>query len=194
MDDRPRTVDKATLERVRRRDRAAMNDFFEAYFDRVYGYVVSATRNPDLAGDIVQDAFVRMHKAIDRLDPDRDPSPWVFTVAINTLRDHWRSWEHRNRGRMVDADRLWDTPVAGPLPGDSLLTEERNRGVHNALARLSPADREVIWLRSYEDLPFEAVAEALGSSVEAARQRHSRAVRRLGKAYKEEDRRDRVKP
>jgi len=185
METRPVALDKDLLIRVRRRDPAAMNAFFTAFIDRVYGYVLGLTRNPVLADDILQDAFVRLHRAADRLDPGRDPAPWVFTVVTNTLRDHWRTFEHRHRGRMVDVDALWDQPSPDPGPAAHLEQEESDRAIHRALGRLAPADRELILLREYEGMDYGALGELLGATPEAVRQRYSRAVRRLGKAYAE---------
>lgn len=161
-----------------------MNAFFETYVDRVYAYVLTMTRDATLAEDMVQETFLRLHRAIDRLDPRRDPTGWVITVAANTVRDHWRSRAHKARDRSVDFDDLWEEP---PDPADPARDAERARtaeDVREALGKLSPADREVILLRDYEELETSEIAEALSLTPEAVRQRHSRAVRRLGEAYR----------
>jgi len=167
------------------RDEAAMDAFFQFFFPRVYGYVRSLVRNQALADDVVQDAFLRLHRSLDRLDPERDPAPWVFTVVTNTIRDRWRRWEHKNRGRIVDVDDLWDQPSSEPDALEELERSDRSTGIRRALDHLSPADREVILLRTYEGLRWSEVAEATGVSEQALRQRHSRAVKRLGKTYEE---------
>jgi RNA polymerase sigma-70 factor (ECF subfamily) len=177
--------DSQLIERVRRRDPAAMNEFFEAYVDRIYAYVLTMTRNATLAEDMVQETFLRLHRALERLDPQRDPTGWVITVAANTVRDHWRSRAHKAQGRAVDFDDLWDEPP-DPAGDPSRLLERDRTGedIREVLETLSPADREVILLRDFEELETREIAEALSLTPEAVRQRHSRAVRRLGEAYR----------
>ncbi len=179
-------LDRDLLVRVQRRNPAAMNVFFEAFIDRVYAYVVGLVRDEVMADDLVQDAFVRLHGAIDRLDPGRDPSGWVFTVVTNVVRDHWRSRAHRQRGSMVDVDAAWDLADSDTeRPDRQLEAGERDHSVRAALERLSPADREVVLLKQYEGLKAPEIATILDVSPEAVRQRYSRAVRRLGSAYRE---------
>jgi RNA polymerase sigma-70 factor (ECF subfamily) len=91
----PGALDREVLLRVKARDREAMNRFFDAYYDRAHAYATKLLRDATLAEDLIQEAFLRMHAALDRLDPDRNPTPWVLTVVTNTIRDHWRSRAHR---------------------------------------------------------------------------------------------------
>ncbi len=181
------TFDEITLNRIRRRDPAAMNAFFEAFIGPVYGYLRAVVRDPLLVDDLAQTAFLRLHRALERLDPKRDPAPWVFTVVLNTVRDHWRSRAHRDRGRTVAFDELWSRPDAPAEPGveGELLRNEERAVLEAAMARLSPADREILWLREYEERSVSDTAGMLGIQPEAVRQRHSRAVRRLGVLYRD---------
>jgi RNA polymerase sigma-70 factor (ECF subfamily) len=187
-----RTFDESTLDRVRRRDPAAMNAFFEAFIGPVYGYLRTVVREPMLADDLAQTAFLRLHRALDRLDPKRDPAPWVFTVVINTVRDHWRSRVNRDAGRTVPFDELWDRPEAPAESGMDveMLRDEEMAVLEAAMARLSPADREILWLREFEGRSVVETAEMLGIRPDAVRQRHSRAVRRLGILYREVESQD----
>jgi RNA polymerase sigma-70 factor (ECF subfamily) len=63
--------------------------------------------------------------------------------------------------------------------------EEQARRVQEALARLAEADREVLLMRHYEDLPYEDIACILGIEPAAARKRHGRALVRLHKTLSE---------
>lgn len=175
-----------TLERVRRRDRAAMEIFFEHFFPRAYGYATFLLGDETLAQDLVQDAFLRMHRAIERLDPSRDPAPWVLAVVTNTARDFWRSPSQRARAGSFELEAAGG--VADPSewadPERRLMAVERRSSVERALAALPPPDREVILLRDYEDLTTPQIAAALGMREDAVRQRYSRAVKRLAETFR----------
>ncbi len=184
---RPAGLDEAALRAVRDRDPAAMNRFFDAFFDRVHAYVTRLLRDPILAEDLTQEAFVRMHGALDRLDPERDPTPWVFTVVTNTVRDHWRSKAHKMAGRARSLDEAWDLPdeAAESAPDRVLERKESAQAVRAAMEEMAPADREILLLRAFRSLETPEIVEILGVSAEAVRQRYSRAVRRLGVRVRE---------
>ena len=179
-------LDRETLRRAVRRDPAALDAFFERFFDRAFGYVATLVGDRPLAEDLTQEAFLRMHHAIHRLDPERDPTPWVFTVLTNVVRDHWRGAEHRSRERRAGLDAAGDVPAdEGADAASRRETEEDARAIRRALASLSQSDREVIVLRAYEGLSSAEAARAAGIADEALRQRYARAVKRLGRAFAE---------
>lgn len=183
----PDPLDRETLVRVRNRDPRAMNRFFDAFFDRVHAYATRLLRDSALGEDLTQEAFLRMHGALDRLDPDRDPTPWVFTIVTNTIRDYWRSRAHKAATRQVSLDEAWEIPSNdGRLdPSDRIQREETAQAVRVAIGRLSPADREILLLKTFRELDTAEVVDVLGITAEAVRQRHSRAVKRLGVALRE---------
>jgi RNA polymerase sigma-70 factor (ECF subfamily) len=174
------------LRRVRDRDPQAMEVFFEHFFDRAYGFAVHLVGNASLADDLVQEAFLKMHGAIDRLDPERDPAAWVVTIVRNCARDHWRSRAFKTSQQNTDLDAAWDvaSPEASANPHRVLERSEDARAIQDALQTLSPADREVLILKEYQGMSTTEMATVLDRTPEAVRQRHSRAVRRLAEAYR----------
>lgn len=184
--DGPRqALDEAALRGACRREPEAMNRFFDHYYDRVYGHVAHLLRDPHLAEDLTQESFLRLSRVIDRLDPQRDPTAWVFTVVTNCVRDYWRSRTHRQERRNVTVQNGGIAEFSnGRETADQQLERRDDRvAVRTALAELSDADRQVILLRDYEELDTAAIAQMLEATPEAIRQRHSRAVARLGTAF-----------
>lgn len=175
----------AILVRVARRDREALELFFDHYYDRVYAHVVNLLRDVTLGEDLTQDVFMRMHRVVDRLDPERDPTGWVFTVATNVVRDYWRSADHRRKGAEVQTGDPGDLQIAHPDRDvqAAMESDEELRAVWSALKTLSVEDREIILLKDYEELSTADISRMLDLQNDAVRQRHSRAVVRLGKAF-----------
>ena len=177
------------LERVRARDPDALGAFFERYFDRVYGLAYRLLGERAAAEDAAQDVFLKVHRAADRIDPDRDPEPWLLTITTNVCRDLWRSGAHRMSRRSASID---DEPAAGGLtltsPGKSpegeLLAAERERLTQEAIARLPENLREAVLLREYQGLGYDEIARVLGINEAAARKRYSRALAELGRYLK----------
>lgn len=179
-------LSSAILSRVIRREPEALELFFDHYYDRVFAHVVNLLRNTTLAEDLTQDVFLRLHGVIDRLDPARDPSGWVFTVATNVVRDYWRSAENRRRESELGVDDPVELDVAHP-DQDVAAAMEKDQEltlVWSALHTLSMEDREIILLKDYEELTTADIGKMLEIKHDAVRQRHSRAVTRLGKAFR----------
>jgi RNA polymerase sigma-70 factor (ECF subfamily) len=74
---------------------------------------------------------------------------------------------------------------AGPTPSQQMQQQELADRVRAAVARLPTADREVLLMRTFEDLSFEEVAYLLGVTAETARKRHGRALLRLHRILSE---------
>ena len=181
-----RSLTPDLLRRVARRDREAMDVFFAHYYDRVYAHVVNLLRDRTLGEDVCQDVFLRLHRSVEQLDPGRDPTGWVFTVATNAVRDHWRSREHKRGAREQGVDDLTRLDVEHPDANVQAVMEkdEDLRSVWAALEELSPDDREIILLRDYEEIETASVGAMLKLKPDAVRQRYSRAVKRLGELYR----------
>ena len=180
-------IDPGSLRRVRAGDPTALEAFFEFYFDRVYGYLVRVLQERADADDAVQECFLRISRRVDRLDPDRDPTGWVFRIASNAARDLWRGRSRGARGLESAAELDWNSVPPDPAESaqDRLEREQQAELIVLALERLSAADREIVFLRDYEELPSALIAETLDVSQDVVRQRHSRAVRRLGQVYRQ---------
>jgi RNA polymerase sigma-70 factor (ECF subfamily) len=177
-----------TLASVRDGDPAALAEFFEWCFDRVYSLTARLLGDPTAAEDVTQEIFVKIQQAAGKLDPDRDPGPWVTVITYNACRDHWRSRGHRESKGSVpieDASVRGDGLAAtAPDPEAAFLSAERERYVQEALLRLPEDLRVVVILRDYHGMRHEKIAERVGASDAAVRKRYSRALARLAEELK----------
>lgn len=111
-----------------------------------------------------------------RSDLPAAPLPWLYGVARHCLANAVRGYGRRRR--LVD--RLGNDETAhGRHVVDSPDSEPPGAWVHDALARLSSADQEVLRLAAWEDLGTDEIAVALGCGSRAAAMRLHRARRRL---------------
>jgi RNA polymerase sigma-70 factor (ECF subfamily) len=168
--------------RLARRDPAALALFFDAFFDRVYGYLRRLVGDEHLAEDLAQDVFLQAHRALASYDPARDPRPWLFTIATNKLRDHWRARAAHGEEREVSLDQDELGARALELPGSPdppSSAEELATRVRAAIDALPEGLRVPVLLRVYEGLSFEDIGRILERNEVAARKRYSRALAAL---------------
>ena len=161
------------------RDPIALQALFDAYFDRLYGYVRGLVQHEQLAEDLTQDIFLAIHRGLPTYDPARKLRPWIFTIAVNRVRDHWRSRAHRDAQTESSIDREEDQIEIeddAELPLVPLLRTEQAGELHAAIEKLSENQREVVVLRTFEERSFAEIGEILGSNEVAVRKRYSRAL------------------
>lgn len=124
--------------------------------------------------EVVADVFTVAWRR--RGDLPASPLPWLYGVARNCLANAVRGQGRRRR--LVD--RLGNDETAhGRQVVASPDAESPGAWVHEALARLTPADQEILRLTAWEELAVDEVAVALGCGTRAAAMRLHRARRRL---------------
>ncbi|MFN8060799.1 MAG: sigma-70 family RNA polymerase sigma factor [Vicinamibacterales bacterium] len=149
----------------------------EAAFTALYGrlsrplvaYVRRLVADPSVADDLVQDTFCRLLRQ--RLPPmsDDELRRYVFRIASNVARDHWRSGT-RNAAAAVAAESA--TSVPAPDHG-------RRADVEKSLNALRPQDRAMLWLAYVEGAPHREIADALGFKERSVKVLLFRARRKL---------------
>jgi RNA polymerase sigma-70 factor (ECF subfamily) len=172
------------LPALRDRDQAALGQFYDSYFDRVYGYVRRMVGEEHLAEDLTQEIMMHIIAHLGSYDPERALRPWVFTIATNKVRDFWRSRQHRANQREVslDADESGGLSAAPTeRPDQELGAQEQTNELTAAIDALPESMRLTLVMRYYEGLSFEAIGEVVGRNETAVRKRYSRALEELRK-------------
>lgn len=181
-------ADRALLLKVRERDPGALGRFHERSFDLVYGLVYRLLGDRTLAEDATSEVFFKVYRAADRIDPERDPAPWLVTIATNVCRDLWRSGAYRMSRRSAD---VTDEAVADRLaarertPEQQLISREREQAVQRALQQLPESLRLAVVLHDWQGLSHQEVAQITGVAHDAARKRYSRALAQLARLLKD---------
>jgi len=130
----------------------AFDEFYESYFDRVGRALVLAGADRDLARDTAQEAFARALQRWRKVREMDRPDGWVYVVAMNQLREHWRRSERR-RGR---------APELGDAATDNTHAVATRLSVRDAIATLPARQRQAVVLRYLADLSLDDVADAMG--------------------------------
>jgi RNA polymerase sigma-70 factor (ECF subfamily) len=160
---------------------------FDEHVDAVYGYVARRLGS-ETAADVVGDVFEIALSQSDRYEAARGSErAWLFGIATNLMRRHWRTEQRRLRATYRIANR----PA---VPGDALLdiaeridaATEAER-VMAAVGDLEPEDRDLLLLVAWEDTPYKVCAEILGVPVGTVRSRLHRIRRELRSAVHLDD-------
>ncbi len=154
-------------------DPAAFRTLFERYAPLVLGVLRRGGLREDDARDVLQQAFLHVHRARADWDPARAVRPWIMTIALNCRRELARRHVRRPE------QELAHEPAVADRTGRPLETGEEVERLRSALGLLPTAQREVIELHWFAGLPFAQVATSVGASVSAVKVRAHRGYERL---------------
>ena len=155
-----------------------VTSLFRAHGLELVRLALLLTGDSSTAEDIVQDAFLGLHRALPRLRDEGRIAGYLRVSVVNGCRSVQRA-RHR-----VTFLRLEHDPPAWSAESVVMADEDR-REVIAALARLPLRTREVIVLRYFLDLPQEKIAATLGISRGTVSSTISRALDRLGRDLRE---------
>jgi RNA polymerase sigma factor (sigma-70 family) len=174
----PGTSDAVLLARID--DPRAFEAFYRRHMQAVLRFATRRCRTPDEAAELVSVVFLEVRTAAHGYDGRRGPArPWLLGIAVHCLAD-----QSSRRARAADAERRLGG-MARLDPDEHAEIEARIDAerlyprLQRALARLSPAERELLTLVEREGLTPAEAARALGIRPVTARVRLTRARRRV---------------
>ncbi|MCG8458043.1 MAG: sigma-70 family RNA polymerase sigma factor [Holophagales bacterium] len=156
----------------------------ERYQRPVLGLVARMVRDPGLAEDLAQEAFVRAFRNLHRFDPSRSFRSWLFKIAHNRTIDHLRIKSPPTVALEVssaDGEDSWEVLEAADDEGPHRRAEgaELRRALAESIAALGPRYREVILLRFQGGLAYHEIAEATGQTMGSVKVLLHRARKKL---------------
>lgn len=156
--------------RVQKGDEAAFNTIVERYQGRILDLCTRYVGNTADGEEVAMDVFFQLYRT--RLDyrPDAKLSTYLYRIAVNRSLNRIRD---RKRRRLVSfewlrGDRPFDPGAPeGDRPDARLETEEQESLVRRAVDRLPEKQKTALLLRKYDELSYEEIASAMGTTVSA---------------------------
>jgi RNA polymerase sigma factor (sigma-70 family) len=150
---------------------SAWEEIVRLHNRRIYNLCYRFTNSADSAEDLTQEVFIRVYRTLATYSIEKGAfTTWLTTLTRNLLVDHFRRGRQDRVTDSIDAsmtedpdsfalsDRLRDP---GPSPADRLASQETQKMVQRALARLSPDLREAVILRDLQDMDYKEIAQVL---------------------------------
>jgi RNA polymerase sigma-70 factor (ECF subfamily) len=154
----------------------AFTELFGRHWDTIYGFCLkrAGSAGEDIAAEAFRVAFDRRRRYDAR---HGDALPWLFGIATNLLRDHFRL-ARQEKNKLERSMALETPPPNGPDPTElerQLLGPE----LAAALLNIPAADRDALLLMAWADLGYEQIAQALDVPLGTVRSRIHRARQRV---------------
>lgn len=163
------------------RDPDGFAEIFDRHGPHIHRYLARRLGR-DTADDLLAETFLAAFDKRKRYDTERlDARPWLYGFATILVSKHRRDEVREFRIRQAVRPADHEVGHADKVAGD--VTAQALRGLlADALAVLSPPDRDVLTLIAWEQLSYEEVAAALGIPVGTVRSRLNRARRKVREA------------
>lgn len=172
--------DKKLVKRVQKGDKGAFDLLVLKYQHKIVNLVMRYVRDPELALDITQEAFIKAYRALPRFRGDSAFYTWMYRIAVNTAKNHLAAQRRRPMNVELDLQDPEQYDLHAKLketdtPEGVLLSNELKDTVERAIAALPEDLRTAIILRELEGMSYEEIAQTMECPVGTVRSRIFRA-------------------
>ncbi len=158
------------IKRILEGDRQAYALLIEEYKTPIYNLAYRMTGNQEDAADLTQDVFIRAYTYLWRYDSRKKFFAWLYTIALNTIKNHIKKNKQYKNMRTVDLE-------------ERHFSESKNiseaQDINSYLSELDVETRVLIIMKYVQELSFEDIAQINGKSISAVKMRIYRGLDRL---------------
>jgi len=171
---------RAAVRAVRGGEREAFGRLVRRFQRRLFGLALMMVRDPTVAEEVAQDAFVRAYTHLDSYDERRPFYPWLATIAVRLAQNRLR--RHARSVRGEGGESVGDLESGAASPFDRYATDERARELWRLVRALPSGQRTAVMLFYRDDMRVDDVARVLGVTSGTVKTLLFRARRRLREA------------
>ncbi len=157
------------------------DDAFEAvvaaHHAEIRRYLLRITARPSEADDLSQETFLRAFRAHGSLPPDSNVRAWLFSIATNLSRNHFRAQKRRLRAHAAAA--LERPEVDSAWPESEAAAGEARARIEAVIAGLPMKQRLAFIMRKMHDLDYAVIGANLDCSADSARAHVFQALRKI---------------
>lgn len=161
-------------------EHAAFEAMVATHHGEIYRYLLRATRRASDADDLSQETFLRAYRAYRLLPKDANTRAWLFAIATNLFRNHFRAQKRRQTAYAAVGATFSETDGVGP--DGVALGREVGALVERVVGRLPAKQRLAFLLRKVHGLDYDAIGQSLACSAESARAHVFQALRKIRQA------------
>ena len=186
-----RTTDEQLVVSYSEGNNQAFDILLSRYENRLFSYIYFIVRNNELAEDIFQDTFVKAITTIrqGRYTENGKFPAWITRIAHNLIIDYFRQEKNENVVSNDDSgvDLLNNINLSERTIESEIIEGQIKDDVRELVKLLPDNQREVVYMRFYQNLSFKEIAEATGASINTALGRMRYAILNLRRMAEERD-------
>ena len=171
-------------------DKQAFAKLMQAYRKPVYSYLVRSGLDKSSRDDLFQDIFFKIHKSADKYKKSNPLSPWIFTIAINAVRNHIRDNKKQQNHLSLYTEEKTELQLVGQLIDQSPTPEKQVQSNHiiqwlqKEIQNLPQSQCDALNLTIIEGMKLSEVARILKLPLSTIKTQVRRARQSLIQSYK----------
>jgi len=179
-------TDKQLVKRVQKGDKGAFDLLVLKYQHKIVNLVMRYVRDPEMALDITQEAFIKAYRALPRFRGDSAFYTWLYRIAVNTAKNYLAAQRRRPMDIELDLQDPEQYDLHAKLketdtPEAVNISNELQEVLERAISALPDDLRTAIILRELEGMSYEEIAQTMECPVGTVRSRIFRARDAIGK-------------
>lgn len=191
MENMQKMTDDALVALYSKGNNQAFDILLERYKDKIYSYIYFSVRNDELTEDIFQETFVKAIVTIQqgRYTENGKFAAWLTRIAHNLVIDLFRQEKNENvvSNDETEADLFNDVKLSDDTIETKLVNDQVLSDVRRLVDFLPDNQREVVYMRFYQDLSFKEISEITGVSINTALGRMRYALLNLRRMAEEKN-------
>lgn len=169
---------------------SALSEIIGRHQSRLYGYILVAVKDSEVANDVFQDTFMKVIRKLKEGAYNEEGKfiQWVMRIAHNLIIDHFR---RESRVKMVRSNDEYDIfnliPLFDRNAEDDMIRDQTHQKLRQMVELLPNNQREVLTMRHYQQMSFKEISEETGVSINTALGRMRYALINLRKMMEEQN-------
>lgn len=168
-------IDEELFERIRRGDKDAFRELYEASYKPLYAFLLSLTQNSEDAQDLLQDTYVQIYQKCHLYKKEGNPMAWIMKVAKNLFLMKYRKEKEKQFVCYEDMENELGFAQIGDVDNKLLL--------ETMFSELSQEDREIIIMHDVSGMKFKEIALVADKPIGTVLARYNRSIRKLQKKF-----------
>jgi RNA polymerase sigma-70 factor, ECF subfamily len=179
--DSERAREQALIQRCKDGDIGAFDELVRRYEKRVFSFAYRIAGNQDDAGDVAQEAFIRVFNSIGTFRGDANFTTWIYRIVTNVYLDERKKSKSHRHVSLDDYIELDENAVSrqiedeSPNPEQIVEDKERDQVIQSAIRSLPDYQRVIVTLYHLQNRSYEEIAEILNLPIGTVKSRLNRA-------------------
>lgn len=174
------------IQRAAKGDGAAFSELMAQHESRMYAVTLRMCANREDAQDCLQDAMLRIYRAIGSFKGQSAFSTWIYRITMNTCLDELRRRKSRSASSLDTLlESGWSPADEDDVPERHAIASEQRRTIDQAISQLPEDMRAAVVLRDIQGFTYDEIADMLGANIGTVKSRISRGRERLRQILRE---------
>lgn len=181
-------TDEELLHQMSRGNSAALETLVYRYHVPLQTYLIRVLGSKTLAEDLTQECFIRVMESVKSNRVPTSFRPWLYRIATNISKDIWKKSSFRHE---VLDEKILFSHASNETVATIFQKQVERETINHALQQLEEDRRNIVFLRFYQDLKLEEIAEALDLPLSTVKTRLYQSLKKLGTIIKKEEEKER---